>query len=189
MYLFQWIFCEKIRGLDFTMRDKSLLKKSGGVLHGYSKTNDKHLREIFDLLSIKPEDSIIDIGCGKGNVLRQAYKYPFGKICGIELDERLVSIAKKNFKVLKMEDRIEVLQADALQYDNYANFNHFYFFNPFDEIVMDKVINNIIQQKNGIVKVIYYNPTCYETIEKYGGKKIHELYDDSKSYATYIYEL
>ena len=30
-YMFQWLFCEKIRGLDFTMRDKSLIEKSGGA--------------------------------------------------------------------------------------------------------------------------------------------------------------
>lgn len=43
----QYFMLEKPRGLDFTMRDVSLLKNSGGLYHGYSKTSEKHLHEIF----------------------------------------------------------------------------------------------------------------------------------------------
>lgn len=39
----QYFLWEKPRGLDFTMRDTSLLKKSQGVYHGYAKTDEKHL--------------------------------------------------------------------------------------------------------------------------------------------------
>lgn len=30
-YIIQWLFLEKFRGLDFTMRDTHLLAKSGGI--------------------------------------------------------------------------------------------------------------------------------------------------------------
>lgn len=35
----------------------------------------------------------MDIGCGKGVVLRVAAGYPFEKVAGIEIDERLAAIA------------------------------------------------------------------------------------------------
>lgn len=188
-YMFQWLFCEKIRGLDFTMRDKSLIEKSGGVLHGYAKTDDKHCIDILQSLNITPDDSIIDIGCGKGNVLRIAYKYPFKRIKGIDLDERLVRIAKKNFNILKMNDRISVSAGDAVKYKKYYEYNILYLANPFGRDIMEKVIKRIVGSKKGKIRIVYYNPTCAEVIEKYGGVKKKVLFDKSKSYYTYIYEL
>ena len=102
-YISQWLFAEKIWGLDFTMRDTSLLKQSGGVLHGYSKTDEKHAKEIFERIHVSESKKIIDIGCGKGAFLREASKYPFGKIAGIEYDERIASIAKRNFNQILSE--------------------------------------------------------------------------------------
>ena len=96
-----------------------------GVLHGYSKTDDKHLKEIFRELKVSSDDKIIDIGCGKGNVLRFAYKFPFERIEGIELDGRLVSIAWKNFRILGMDKKIKVSCVDATQYEGYGDFNLF----------------------------------------------------------------
>lgn len=64
-------------------------------MHGDSKTDESHARMIFDSLDISYESRILDIGCGKGAFLREAVKYPFGKVAGIEIDERLVRTAKR----------------------------------------------------------------------------------------------
>ena len=79
------------------MYDTHLLRENNG-LHGYSKTNEKHIREIFHVLKINDEDSLLDIGCGKGCVLKEAADYPFKRIAGIDIDSRLIKIARKNFK-------------------------------------------------------------------------------------------
>ena len=49
-FLLQVILLEKPRGLDFTLRDQKLFQKSGGKYHGYSKTDERHLRDIFQKL-------------------------------------------------------------------------------------------------------------------------------------------
>lgn len=188
-YLFQWIFKEKIRGLDFSMRDISLLKQTGGVLHGYSKTDESHLKEIFNGLNISSNDSFLDVGCGKGAVLRFAYRYPFSDIRGIDLDSRLITIAEKNFSILKMNDRIRVTATDALKFEEYGNYTVFYFFNPFCEEIFKQVIEKINRDKKGKVTIIYHNPAYYKVIEDQGGVMINKLYDKVKSYNTYIYEL
>lgn len=187
--MLQWIFLEKIRGLDFTMRDTSLIEKSGGVLHGYSKTDEKHLEDIWKTLNVNSTDSIIDIGCGKGVVLRSAYRQPFLKICGIDIDERLIKIAKKNFEILKMQDRITVEHCDATLFEDYCSYNVFYFANPFDGEILSGVLDAIIKAKRGRILIIYYNPTYAKIIEDKGGVLMHKLFDPAKSYETYIYSI
>ncbi|MDO4291948.1 MAG: hypothetical protein Q4C65_01840, partial [Eubacteriales bacterium] len=71
-FLFQYLVLEKPRGLDFTMRELALLQESKGRYSGYSKTDERHLRAIFDGLSYQECSRFLDIGCGKGVVLREA---------------------------------------------------------------------------------------------------------------------
>lgn len=40
IFLFQYFVCEKPHGLDFTMRDKRLIRDNAGIYHGYSKTDE-----------------------------------------------------------------------------------------------------------------------------------------------------
>lgn len=188
-YGLQYFLLEKPRGLDFTMSDTHLLKEGKG-LHGYSKTNEKHLREVFRTLGIKDSDCLLDVGCGKGAVLREAAQYPFKRIAGIDIDSRLIEIAHRNFRILKLSDRIECAAVDALIYQGYSQFNIFFFFNPFGEEIMRSVIDRIIKDNTGRERlfVIYHNPVYHHLMEDVGCLvKTKELYDSSKQYMTYIY--
>lgn len=189
IYGLQYFLWEKPRGLDFTMRDTHLLKEGKG-LHGYAKTNEKHLKEIFQALEVKDSDCLLDVGCGKGGVLKGAAVFPFKRIAGIDIDSRLIEIAKKNFKILKLSDRIECSVEDALAYQGYHQFNIFFFFNPFGEEIMRAVVDKIIKANVNKERffVIYHNPVYYQVIENTGHfRKVKELFDSSKQYRTYIY--
>ena len=109
-YLIQYFLLEKPRGLDFSMRDKSLIAKSNGKYFGYSKTDEAHLNEIFRNLSYEECQNFMDIGCGKGVVLKEAAKYPFRRIAGIELIEDIYEVAQKNLRILKLTDRVECVR-------------------------------------------------------------------------------
>ncbi|MCM1091201.1 MAG: methyltransferase domain-containing protein [Butyrivibrio sp.] len=189
LFLAEYIFYEKPRGLDFTMRDKSLSKKSGFRYHGYSKTNEKHLREIFQRLSFE-DARILDVGCGKGVVLKEAVKFPFQKIAGIEIQEKLAQTAKRNFEILGISDKIECLQCDALDFDRYGDYNVFFFFNPFSEEVLQKVVDKIIKSRGGeddIITVIYHNPRFLSVFdERTKILKKEMLHDTLKEYDTCI---
>ena len=187
-YMFDWIFKEKIRGLDFTMRDLHLIKETGGVFHGYSKTDEAHARMIFDTLGIDLNQKLLDVGCGKGAFLREAARQPFGKIAGIEIDKNLVRIAKKNFKILGLDKKVQIINSDALEFNHYDAFNIFYFFNPFDKEVMEQVADRIENSHMNQYYMILHNPTCAEVVETHGGKLINKLHDHVKSYETYIYK-
>lgn len=187
----QYFLWEKPRGLDFTMRDISLLRNSNGLYHGYSKTAEKHLQEIFNSLNFTGKERLLDIGCGKGVVLRIAAGYPFEKVTGIEIDERLVAIAANNFRVLKMEDRVQCICANAAEFESYGNYNTFFMFNPFSSTIMKKVADKLLEvsEKNPVT-VIYHNPVYMEFFEKEGKVTVlKQLYDKTKDYNTCIFRM
>ena len=187
----QYFLGEVPRGLDFTMRDTSLFRTSGGLYHGYSKTSEKHLKEIFSELSFHDEKRLLDVGCGKGVVLKVAAAFPLQKIAGIEIDERLVGIARNNFRVLGLDKKIECIQADAAEFEGYGEYDLFFFFNPFSGSVMEKVVDKLIAaaERNPIT-VIYHNPVYMQLFEQKAElSDVKKLYDRTKDYDTYIFDV
>lgn len=191
-FLLQYLLYEKPRGLDFTMRDTTLLKKNEGIYNGHSKTNEKHIQKIFQRVSLD-NARLLDVGCGKGVVLKEAVKFPFEKVAGIEIRKELVQIAKNNFKILGIDDAVECIEADAIEFDQYGDYNVFFFFNPFSKEIMQKVVDKIIASRrkmDHIVTVIYHNPQfpmVFEDKTQVLSKEI--LHDALKDYDTFIYKL
>ena len=188
-YVLQWIFLEKLRGLDFTMRDTSLLTETGGVLHGYSKTDEKHAKEIFQRLEIDGQKRLLDIGCGKGAFLKEAAKEPFGDLAGIEYSDKIADIAKRNFRRMGLSEKVRIYQGDAAEFQDYQRYNVFYFFNPFGKEVMEKVMKRIVRDQKEKSWIILHHPTCAAIVESYGGNMTCRIFDPVKSYETIIYEL
>lgn len=116
----------------------------------------------------------VDFGSGKGRALLLASMYNFKAIRGIEFSEELCAIAKKNISIFNRKSAISniiVFNIDAVIYHIQKDENVFFFFNPFDNIVMEKVIlnieNSILQNPRKIV-IIYDNPKYKNIIEKNG---------------------
>lgn len=192
LFSIQYFLLEKTRGLDFSMRDLSEMKSAAsGDIHGYSKTNEKHLREIFKKIDITQKDTFLDIGCGKGVVLKEAIKYPFGRVYGFDLSEKFIDIAKKNFQILHLDNKIGCSVENALDFKKYGEYNVFFLFNPFGENILKEVIDRIIEEhknRRGKLYIIYHNPVYAEVIEnKNIFVKECELFDGLKQYKTYIY--
>ena len=196
VFLGEYLFMERPRGLDFTMRGTRLYQQSAGKYHGYSKTDEKHLQEIFRTLDFSRCRKLLDVGCGKGVVLKEAAKFPFERIAGIELQEELVKTAGKNFRILGLERRISCMQADALDFDGYGEFDVFFFFNPFSEEVFGRVIDRILESRksDGPLTFIYHNPRYLDALEERFKREASEpeqirkvmLHDKRKNYDTCI---
>lgn len=196
VFLGEYLFMERPRGLDFTMRDTRLYQQSAGKYHGYSKTDEKYPQEIFQTLDFSGCRNLLDVGCGKGVVLKEAAKFPFERIAGIELQEELVKTAGKNFRILGLERRISCMQADALDFDGYGEFDVFFFFNPFSEEVFGRVIDRILESRksDGPLTFIYHNPRYLDALEERlkraasGPEQVRKvmLHDKRKNYDTCI---
>ena len=115
----------------------------------YKPTRIRHFRLLIKGLKL-PEDSVfVDMGSGKGRVLLMASMHNFKRITGVEISSRLCEIARNNVKIyekkLKRPLNIEVVNEDVLKYNIKNDENVFYFYKPFDNFVMETIIERIIK--------------------------------------------
>lgn len=185
------VFWEKPRGVDFSLRQKHFGIASKGN-HGYALTQKKAFDNIMKQLDINGNDSFIDIGCGKGGCLLYASKYPFKRIAGVEIEESLYEIAKKNFVNLKMP-QVEIYKDNAVTFHKYNEFSVFFMFNPFDEDIYQKVIDVVLStltpdRKEERVYIICYGATITDYIKSKGVvEQIHSYTDHVRETGVVIW--
>jgi SAM-dependent methyltransferase len=109
--------------------------------------------------------TFIDFGSGKGRALLLASQFPFKKIIGIEYCEELNHIARRNLARCPQQPRqcdcIEIIRADAAEYPIPDQPLLLYFFNPFGQPVMRRVVDNVVaslQRSPRRVVVLYFTP-------------------------------
>lgn len=133
----------------------------------YQATFYRDLVTLFDEVSMEPEDTLVDFGCGLGRVLFYCNQRHYCKTTGIEQDsslyENLLTNAKSyQSKFLEQEERMNFLNISADAYSIGEEDNYFYFFNPFSAEIFQKVIDNIIESVKSNprdINVIIYYPT------------------------------
>ncbi|NVO12215.1 MAG: class I SAM-dependent methyltransferase [Bacteroidales bacterium] len=158
---------EKLTSIDFsTPITAESISLDTEYSNGYEPISGVFLKKVLCYLKINNQDTILDIGCGKGYALKIMLKFPFAKVDGVEISEMLAKIARNNFK--KRKNKIPTIYTEnAVDFNSYDDYNYFYFFNPFPSFVMLKVLEklkNSIQKKPRKVIIIYANPTCHDDI-------------------------
>ncbi len=147
------------RGLDFSRE----VDTKEGVKYGAPSTaRTQHIVRKYFGDNITEEDSIIDIGCGKGRMLAFFAEFPFKQICGLEYVQEMVDIAKNNMGVLGLGGGVKIIAGDARVYEDLDQYNYFYMSNPFwEDDIMVALIKNIkksISRNNRMIHIIYNNP-------------------------------
>jgi SAM-dependent methyltransferase len=139
--------------------------KERGV--SYQPARVAPLKKLFrNIRSIIPADSVfVDFGCGKGRVLLIASQFGFKEVRGVEFARELCKTAENNCAVYKAKRRVrvkfQIIELDVVNYSINTDENVFFMFNPFDEVILKKVVNNIteslrIQRRK--IFIIYCNP-------------------------------
>lgn len=125
---------------------------------------------ILSFIDIHPTDTILDIGSGKGGTVIAFSKHQFKHVGGIEIYKNIYEISKKNISKTSSKN-ITVYLGDARFFDKYDDYNFFYVFNPFSEIIMkgvlDKIRESYTNRKRRIV-LIYLNPVYHNIVSKSG---------------------
>lgn len=166
----------KRKGIDFSTQNIYDLTRTGEYQeHGTAlvSTSIDFLTQLLnDLENIVgkaiDKELFVDYGSGKGAAIIHAKELGFKKTIGVEFAKELHEQAVDNIEKLNLEN-VESLYADATTYALPNNISLIYLFNPFDEVVMSKVIENILAQKEEFerdVYVIYGNASCSILREK-----------------------
>src|SRR5262249_34588645 len=87
------------------------------------------------------EYSFFDLGWGKGKVLLCADRFGFAQIIGVEYDRSLAEIARAN--IVRVGASATVVCADVAEFDAYAARSILYLYNPFDELVLDRILQQV----------------------------------------------
>lgn len=142
----------------------------------YQVTRVIPLRMLFNSIeSMIPTDSrFVDFGCGKGRVLLVASQFGFSEVRGVEFAHELCEIARNNCAVYKAKTaastQFQIIESDAVDYVINTDENVFFMFNPFDKVVLHKILDNIATSLKSHPRktlIIYYNPAHGNFIEQH----------------------
>jgi SAM-dependent methyltransferase len=127
---------------------------------GYGTASDRYIGYLISHLGINyKEYDFVDIGCGKGRVLLVASTFPFRSICGIEFSETAFEIAEKNIRTYRSAEQkcfnIFVRNVDARYFEPDIENTVYYFFEPFDPVILGAVLINISSKLRDRGKKIY----------------------------------
>jgi hypothetical protein len=100
------------------------------------------------------EFAFVDIGSGKGRILLAAAGLPFKRVVGVEFAEDLCRIAERNARLVS-RDRIEVVCADATEYDMPPEPLVLYFYNPFLPPIMRRVMARVAESLRAHPRAAY----------------------------------
>lgn len=133
------------------------------------------------LRSINENKNLTDFGCGKGRALVVAAYYDFQNIIGIDFAKALCLSAEKNIREIQEKyssTKFNIICDDVVNYKPGKDQTVFFFFNPFDEVIMLKVVKNIlssIKENERKIYIMYANPVHKEIFLSAGFKEEYYL--------------
>jgi 16S rRNA G966 N2-methylase RsmD len=168
-------------GTDTSSKDKAVDPEVTSVTAAdairYAPTRARHFHALMHELGFPHGSVFVDVGSGKGKVLLMAMGYPFKRVVGIEFSSRLCNIARSNIERYchkkRLSNIVAIHHCDVVDYDIKADENVFYLYNPFNERVMTRFIDNIAKSQDQHPRpiwLLYYNPisSCHELIANAG---------------------
>lgn len=131
----------------------------------YQPSNWLALRRLLPPRDVTPDDVFIDFGSGMGRIVFQAAaRYPFRRVIGVELSDRLHAIAEDNIARtrhrLRCQD-VTLVRADAREYAIPDDVTVVYFGNPFTGPIFEAVVRNLVasvERRPRVLRVLYFNP-------------------------------
>ncbi len=125
------------------------------------------LKEALSHDQVDLRDAVfVDFGCGLGRALLFASQLPLRRLIGVELSPTLCAMARHNMTDFyhrrnKTVPEWSVINADVRAFDIPDDAAIFYFFNPFDALVLDTVLKRILASVARAPRrcaIVYANP-------------------------------
>ena len=160
----------------------------------YQPTFERPFRKLMNIVDFPSDSVFVDLGCGKGRVLMMASEYGFKRIVGVEFSRELCEDATRNLSIYRkkvgVDVDVDIVELDVVDYEIKDDENVFFMFNPFDEVVLNKVLTHInmsLEKRDRKIWLIYYNPLCGDIIEKQGNlEKAGEYIFGGMEFIVYV---
>ena len=150
----------------------------------YYKFLRKALLDLLKLQLIPQQSTFIDIGAGKGKVVKFASLFGFKKVIGIEIEEKFLRIAEKKISLFKKkynQNNITLYKMDAVYYIPEEKIDVVFLYNPVRKKALELILNNFINSSVAPKFIVYLNPVAKKVIEAIG-------YSAKISFTTGLYK-
>jgi len=147
--------------------------------HEYEPSGWRTLSSALRGVEIGPEDGFVDIGCGKGRVVLQATRRPFGRVLGVELSPELAERARQ----LVTEGRrrrcgsVEVIVADATRWEPPGDITVAYAYNALSgeslQQMLDRLAESVRRTPRRLL-FVYANPEHEDEVLAHPGLELLE---------------
>lgn len=132
-------------------------------------SNLLQVHRILSDMSISERDVFVDLGSGKGRVILTAAQFPFKRIVGVEISQRLHEISRLNVSRRPQGTcrEIELVNLNAIDYRLPHDASVLYMYNPFKGDVFEGVLGHIrksIETEPRPVTIIYTNPVMHHSL-------------------------
>lgn len=131
----------------------------------YAGSSPAHFKRTLQNLKIRYEDyTFVDFGSGKGRVLLLAATFPFRRVVGVEWSQELHQVAQRNVKLYngpRACQETESFCMDAGEFPIPSGKLVLYFFNPFKNEIMARVLRNVkesFKRDTREIILVYMNP-------------------------------
>ncbi len=146
------------------------------------------LESLLAFVSARKCKHFLDLGCGKGRALCVAAHYGFSKLTGIDISKNFLTAARENIentiKTLEPKPAYNLQHADAYYFDIPDSCDCVFLFNPFNDVIMSGVAENIkdsLRRNPRTIFILYKNPlhkeffTMNNFVEIYHKQKLRYL--------------
>ena len=176
------------KGINVSSVSVKALGLEEGRSECYGNSGGPELDLVLGTLHVSPNDSVLDVGCGKGGAMITMSKYGFARVDGVEISPRLAATAEKHLARAKVANA-SVFCCDAADFKDYDPYTVLYMYHPFGDVVLREVLSNVaasLARRPRRLTLLYRNPMHHELVIQAGfcqtGKFTH------CSHPFYIYE-
>ncbi|WP_336489359.1 class I SAM-dependent methyltransferase [Methylobacterium nigriterrae] len=138
-------------------------------LYSFGAISYLGMRRLMRRLEPTRKDVLLDMGCGAGRATCVAAQYPFSRVIGIDIDERLCALAQHNARRLRRcTVRPEIVHADATTYHVPDDVTVVFLYNPFRGEVLESALTRVLEsfdRKPRRLRLAYANPREHALVE------------------------
>lgn len=147
----------------------------------YMPASYELLEEIYRHIDLGSYNHFLDIGSGKGRALCVAAHFGIRKMTGVDISGKLCSEAETNLSIINKHFpglRYDIITKDAYFYEVPTGVDCIFMFNPFDDVILNAVAENILESYElnpRPICIIYINPMFKQELINIGFRQVYHV--------------